>query len=160
MAITIIVAKSNNGIIGKDGDLPWRLPEDLKRFKRLTTGNIVVMGRKTYDSIGRPLPNRKNIVISRNTSLKIEGVEVESDLINVLKRNREENVYVIGGGQIYVDALPFTEKLEVTEVDVELVGDTSFPEIDSSHWKEIFREKRVDPESNLTYSFVSLERVA
>ncbi len=160
MAITIIVAKSNNGIIGKDGDLPWRLPEDLKRFKRLTTGNIVVMGRKTYDSIGRPLPNRKNIVISRNTSLKIEGVEVESDLINVLKRNREENVYVIGGGQIYVDALPFTEKLEVTEVDVELVGDTSFPEIDSSHWKEIFREKRVDPESNLTYSFVSLERIA
>ncbi|MEK9872635.1 MAG: dihydrofolate reductase [Betaproteobacteria bacterium] len=160
MAITIIVAKSNNGIIGKDGDLPWRLPEDLKRFKRLTTGNIVVMGRKTYDSIGRPLPNRKNIVISRNTSLKIEGVEVESDLINVLKRNREENVYVIGGGQIYVDALPFTEKLEVTEVDVELVGDTSFPEIDSSKWKEIFREKRVDPESNLTYSFVSLERIA
>ncbi len=160
MAITIIVAKSNNGIIGKDGDLPWRLPEDLKRFKRLTTGNIVVMGRKTYDSIGRPLPNRKNIVISRNTSLKIEGVEVEYDLINVLKRNQEENVYVIGGGQIYVDALPFTEKLEVTEVDVELVGDTSFPEIDSSHWKEIFREKRVDPESNLTYSFVSLERIA
>ena len=160
MAITIIVAKSNNGIIGKDGDLPWRLPEDLKRFKRLTTGNIVVMGRKTYDSIGRPLPNRKNIVISRNTSLKIEGVEVEYDLISVLKRNQEENVYVIGGGQIYVDALPFTEKLEVTEVDVELVGDTSFPEIDSSQWKEIFREKRVDPESNLTYSFVSLERIA
>ena len=160
MAITIIVAKSNNGIIGKDGDLPWRLPEDLKRFKRLTTGNIVVMGRKTYDSIGRPLPNRKNIVISRNTSLKIEGVEVEQDLIDVLKRNQEENVYVIGGGQIYVDALPFSEKLEVTEVDVELVGDTSFPEIDSSQWKEIFREKRVDPESNLTYSFVSLERIA
>jgi len=160
VAITIIVAKSNNGIIGKDGDLPWRLPEDLKRFKRLTTGNIVVMGRKTYDSIGRPLPNRKNIVISRNTSLRIEGVEVEYDLIDVLKRNQEENVYVIGGGQIYVDALPFTEKLEVTEVDVELVGDTSFPEIDSSHWKEIFREKRVDPESNLTYSFVSLERIA
>jgi len=160
VAITIIVAKSNNGIIGKDGDLPWRLPEDLKRFKRLTTGNIVVMGRKTYDSIGRPLPNRKNIVISRNTSLRIEGVEVEYDLIDVLKRNQEENVYVIGGGQIYVDALPFTEKLEVTEVDVELVGDTSFPEIDSSQWKEIFREKRVDPESNLTYSFVSLERIA
>ena len=160
MAITIIVAKSNNGIIGKDGDLPWRLPEDLKRFKRLTTGNIVVMGRKTYDSIGRPLPNRKNIVISRNTSLKIEGVAVEYDLIDVLKRNQEENIYVIGGGQIYVDALPFTEKLEVTEVDVELVGDTSFPEIDSSQWKEIFREKRVDPESNLTYSFVSLERIA
>ena len=160
MAITIIVAKSNNGIIGKDGDLPWRIPEDLKRFKRLTTGNIVVMGRKTYDSIGRPLPNRKNIVISRNTSLKIEGVEVEQDLIDVLKRNQEENVYVIGGGQIYVEALPFSEKLEVTEVDVELVGDTSFPEIDSSHWKEIFREKRVDPESNLTYSFVSLERIA
>ena len=160
MAITIIVAKSNNGIIGKDGDLPWRIPEDLKRFKRLTTGNIVVMGRKTYDSIGRPLPNRKNIVISRNTSLKIEGVEVEQDLIDVLKRNQEENVYVIGGGQIYVEALPFSEKLEVTEVDVELVGDTSFPEIDSSQWKEIFREKRVDPESNLTYSFVSLERIA
>ena len=159
MAITIIVAKSNNGIIGKDGDLPWRIPEDLKRFKRLTTGNIVVMGRKTYDSIGRPLPNRKNIVISRNTSLKIEGVEVEQDLIDVLKRNQEENVYVIGGGQIYVDALPFSEKLEVTEVDVELVGDTSFPEIDSSQWKEIFREKRVDLESNLTYSFVSLERL-
>jgi dihydrofolate reductase len=159
VAITIIVAKSNNGIIGKDGDLPWRLPEDLKRFKRLTTGNIVVMGRKTYDSIGRPLPNRKNIVISRNTSLRIEGVEVEYDLIDVLKRNQEENVYVIGGGQIYVDALPFTEKLEVTEVDVELVGDTSFPEIDSSQWKEIFREKRVDSESNLTYSFVSLERI-
>ena len=159
MAITIIVAKSNNGIIGKDGDLPWQLPEDLKRFKRLTTGNIVVMGRKTYDSIGRPLPNRKNIVISRNTSLKIEGVDVEHDLVDVLKRNQEENVYVIGGGQIYVDALPFTEKLEVTEVDVELVGDTSFPEIDSSQWKEIFREKRVDSESNLTYSFVSLERL-
>ena len=160
MAITIIVAKSNNGIIGKDGGLPWRLPEDLKRFKRLTTGNIVVMGRKTYDSIGRALPNRKNIVISRNTSLKIEGVEVEHDLIDVLKCNQEENVYVIGGGQIYVDALPLTEKLEITEVDVELVGDTSFPEIDSSQWKEIFREKRVDRESNLTYSFVSLERIA
>jgi dihydrofolate reductase len=160
VAITIIVAKSNNGIIGKDGDLPWRLPEDLKRFKRLTTGNIVVMGRKTYDSIGRPLPNRKNIVISRNMSLKIEGVDVEHDLVDVLKRNQEENVYVMGGGQIYVEALPFSEKLEVTEVDVELVGDTSFPEIDSSQWKEIFREKRVDPESNLTYSFVSLERIA
>ena len=160
MAITIIVAKSNNGIIGKDGDLPWRLPQDLKRFKRLTTGNVVVMGRKTYDSIGRPLPNRKNIVISRNTSLKIEGVEIEHDLIDVLKRNQGENVYVIGGGQIYADSLPLTEKLEITEVDVELIGDTSFPEIDSSHWKEIFREKRVDSESNLTYSFVSLERIA
>lgn len=135
--INIIVAVAQNGVIGCHNRLIWHISEDLKRFKALTTGHPVVMGRKTYESIGRALPNRRNIVISRNTELKIEGVEVVDSLEKAIAMCGAEDLFVIGGGEIYRAALPIADRLYLTQVAQSPDGDTFFPEINSGQWREV-----------------------
>lgn len=134
--IAIIAAVGRNGAIGKDNDLLCHVPGDLKRFRAITTGNAVIMGRKTFDSIGKPLPGRKNIVVSRQKDLKIDGVNVVSSLEEALKKTMFENeVFIIGGGQIYEQVLPLASKLYLTVIDKDFEADTFFPEIDYSEWQ-------------------------
>jgi len=135
MDIVLIAALAKNGVIGKDGALPWHLPDDLRRFKALTLGKPIVMGKKTYASIGRPLPKRRNIVLSR-TSPAIEGVEVVRSVDEALDLLRDEpEVCVIGGGEIYAAFLPLATRLELTHVEADVEGDASFPEIDPAMWQ-------------------------
>jgi dihydrofolate reductase len=141
MLLSIIVAVSQNGVIGRDGDMPWKLSTDLKRFKALTLGKPVVMGRKCFQSIGRPLPGRPNIVITRDRAFTVAGVEVVSSLEEGLalgcKRARDlgaDEVCVIGGGEIYRQAMDLVDVLHVTHIDATIDGDTTFPAIDANVW--------------------------
>lgn len=135
--ISLIAAIGKNNELGKDNQLLWHLPDDLKRFKELTTGHTIVMGRKTFESIGKPLPNRRNIVITRDTSYKKEGVEVIHSLEEV--ENLPEEIFIIGGGEIYAQALPFADRLYLTQVDTTLDADTFFPPFEKSEWNETER---------------------
>jgi dihydrofolate reductase len=157
--IALIVAMARNRVIGKGGALPWRLPEDLKRFRSLTMGHPIIMGRKTYDSIGRPLPGRRNIVISRQPGLVIDGVETAASLQAALKMVADAGeVFVIGGQQIYQAALPIADRIELTRIDRDFEGDVLFPEIDPEQWIESQCEAGQNAESGLKYQFVRLER--
>ena len=159
--INIIVAKAENNVIGNKNQLIWHLPNDLKRFKQLTTGHPIIMGRKTFESIGKPLPNRTNIVITRNTVWTAEGiVTVHSleDAIQLASRTDSE-IFIIGGGNIYQQALKLADVLEVTEVHQDFEGDAHFPEIDLNQWQETFREKHpADEKHSIEYSFVTYIR--
>ena len=136
MTISIIVAMTNNRVIGKDNQMPWHLSDDLKNFKKLTLGKTVIMGRLTYDSIGKPLPNRKNIVLSR--SLKDKKVDVLSNVEEALEvTSAEEEVFIIGGQDIYSQTIKKATKLYITMIDSEIEGDKFFPNIDLSDWKII-----------------------
>ena len=143
MSIILVAAISRNGVIGSDGTLPWHIPEDLKRFKELTSGHVVLMGRKTWESIPekfRPLPNRTNLVITRQTSLEVPtGVEVFSSIESALSAHAEDDVYVIGGAEIYRQTISLADRLEITHVDRDVAGDALFPSIDSAVWKETQR---------------------
>lgn len=140
--ISMIVAVAQNGIIGTEGTMPWHITEDFKHFKAVTLGHPVVMGRKTYESIGRPLPGRRNIIISRQEGLCIEGCEVVGSLEAALALCAEsDELFIIGGGQIYAQAMPLAHKLYITHVGIEASGDTRFPEIVPSEWREISREE-------------------
>lgn len=132
--LAVIVAVAKNGVIGRNNELPWRLRADLQWFKRTTTGNTIVMGRKTYESIGRPLPNRDNIVLSRNASLKAEGCLVVPDIESACAQASRGDVFVIGGAQIYRRTLPQADRLFITVVDAYVDGDTWLPFIDLSDW--------------------------
>lgn len=141
--ITIVVAVSSNGIIGRDGDMPWRLSTDLKRFKALTLGKPVIMGRKTFQSIGKPLPGRPNIVVTRDANFHAEGVEAVSSLDAAIAKATElaevdgqDEICVIGGGEIYRQAIALADILHVTHVETGVEGDTSFPPIDPELWQE------------------------
>lgn len=139
--ISLIVAVAQNGIIGTGGTMPWHITEDFRHFKAVTLGHAVVMGRKTYDSIGRPLPGRRNIVITRNADLRIEGCQMAASLEGALAMcEGEEEVFVIGGGEIYRQAMPLATKLYITHVGVEVEGDTRFPTI-GPEWREVRREE-------------------
>lgn len=159
MLISLIVAVSSNQIIGKNNQLIWHLPADLKHFKQLTTGHTVFMGRKTYDSIGKPLPNRRNVVISRSVT-QIEGCEVAASLEDALKLSSEEKeVFMIGGAEIYRQALPLANRIYLTHVHQDFDGDTFFPEIDAETWQETEREDFLPDEKNkLSYSFITLNK--
>ncbi|MFA0809880.1 dihydrofolate reductase [Microbulbifer epialgicus] len=165
ISIALIAAVARNGAIGKDNGLPWRLSGDLQFFKRTTMGKPVVMGRKTYESIGRPLPGRANIVITRNKDWQADGVEVVDSLEAALDLAREraaqtgaKELMVIGGAQIYRQALPLAARLYVTEVDTEVEGDAFFPEIDGS-WVEVMRECYPDSDKNeYNYALVQYDR--
>ncbi|MEI2296491.1 dihydrofolate reductase [Ensifer sp. MJa1] len=145
--ISIVVAVAANGVIGRDGDLPWRLSTDLKRFKALTIGKPVIMGRKTWASLGRPLPGRANIVITRNADFVAEGASVVPSLdAAIALANREaavagaDEICVIGGGEIYRQAIALADILHVTEVQAEVEGDTRFPDIDPQVFEKVFEE--------------------
>ena len=145
---------SKNRVIGDSNTLIWHLPEDLKRFKQLTTGNAIVMGRKTYESIGRPLPNRRNIIITRDKDYSVEGCEVVNSLEEAFLITGSD-CFVIGGGEIYKQSLSYSEKIYLTLIDKDFEGDTEFPEI-NSEWKEINKEEFESIEFN--WSFIEYER--
>ena len=161
--LSIIVAKAKNNIIGKDNKLIWKLPEDLKRFKELTTGHTIIMGRKTFESLGRILPNRKHIIFSQNPDFKIddENVRVVHSMLEIQEyiENKDEN-FVIGGSMIYNLLMPYVTKMYVTEINQEFEGDTFFPRIDTTIWKEVSREKGIKNEENpLDYDYVIYEKI-
>ncbi|MFN0291750.1 dihydrofolate reductase [Pedobacter helvus] len=157
---TIVVAISSNNAIGKDNQLLWHLPADLKHFKNITSGHTIIMGRKTYDSIGKPLPNRRNIVITRQNGLQLTGVEVVNSLEDALSLCKaEEQVFIIGGAEIYRQALPLAHKIELTRVHQEFDADAFFPQLDNETWKEVWKEDHLPDEKNkFAYTFSTLER--
>ena len=143
MRIGIYVAVARNGVIGNQGEMPWRLSTDLKRFKAITMGKPVVMGRKTWESIGKPLPGRRNIVVTRNRDFFADGADVAPSVPAALDMARSDaaaEVAVIGGGEIYRQAIDLADTLHVTHVEAELEGDTRFPDIDLAIWKPVTRE--------------------
>ena len=157
--ISIIVAMSENSVIGLNNQLPWHISEDLKNFKKTTLNHCVIMGRKTYESIGKPLKDRRNIVISRSKSLLIDGVEVVNSLdraISIVDDSSE--IFIIGGEQIYTISLPMATHLYVTKVNGEYKGDAFFPDYIRDEWKEIAREDLIS-ESSLNFSFLKYERI-
>jgi dihydrofolate reductase len=135
MIISLVAAMAENRVIGKEGGLPWRLPDDLKHVKRLTVDHTVIMGRRTFDEIQRPLPNRRNVVISRNPSFHPEGVVVVPDLAEALALGvTEGEVFILGGGEIFRLALPLADRLYLTVVHAQIEGDTYFPPFDEAAW--------------------------
>lgn len=162
MLISIIVAVSANGVIGKDNQLIWRLPDDLKRFKNLTLGHPMIMGRKTFESIGRPLPGRTSIVITRNPGFFAEGVVLATSLSDAIQKARQtetSEAFVIGGGNIYEQALPLSDNLYLTEVHTELDGDTFFTIPNPNVWTERNRIKhQADDRHEYAFDFVDLTR--
>lgn len=159
--LSIIVAVSENNAIGKNNQLLWHLPADLRHFKELTTGHTIIMGRKTYDSIGKPLPNRKSIVITRSSDLVIEGVDVVNSLQEAINScGANENAFIIGGAEIYNQAMPYASTIHLTKVHKEYEADTFFPEINPIEWKEIDSVTyQADEKNNVAYTFSTLERI-
>lgn len=149
MRISLIVAVSENNVIGRENDLPWRLSADLKRFKRTTMGHHMIMGRKTYESIGRPLPGRTSVVLTRQDDYQAaEGVRVAKTWEQAIQECDDDEVFVIGGEQIYRVALPHANRLYLTEVHCRISGDAHFPEWDANAWSEVAREFTADGERN------------
>lgn len=156
--IKIVVAVSKNWVIGNNNTLIWKLPNDLKRFKEITTGGSVVMGRKTYESIGRPLPNRRNIIITRDLNYHIEDCEVVNSIEEALLLTNND-CFIIGGGEIYKQSLPITDIIYLTRIDEEFEGDTYFPELNKNDWFESLNESFEPDEKNKhKYSFIKYER--
>ncbi|MEY4593834.1 MAG: hypothetical protein RIQ47_244 [Bacteroidota bacterium] len=160
MSLSIIVALSENHVIGSGNQLPWKLSADLKRVKALTMGHHLIMGRKTYESIGRPLPGRTNVIITRNGSYAPEGCVVVNSLAAALELAKEDSeAFVFGGGEIFREALPLVNKIYLTKVHCVIDGDTHFPELTSSEWIELNREEfKADEKNEYDYSFVTLQR--
>ena len=160
MIVSLVVAWAENGVIGKDNRLPWRLPADLRYFQQLTTGHTIVMGRKTFDSIGKPLPNRHSIVITRRRDFHADGVDVARSLDEALAMaGGEDEVFIVGGAEIYRAALPLTDRMYVTVVHASPEGDVSFPPFDESDWTIVKSERHERDERHAEpYSFVVMER--
>ena len=158
--ITIIAAIANNNALGMDNKLIWYLPNDLKRFKSVTNGHHVIMGRKTFESLGKPLPNRTSIIITRNKNYKAAGCFIVNSLEEALEKAKDdENPYILGGAEIYKLAMPIADKLDLTIVHHEFEADAFFPPIDTSIWKENSREYfKADEMNKYDYSFVTYER--
>lgn len=164
MTLSLLVAVADNGVIGRDGQLPWHLPDDLKRFKTLSLGKPVIMGRRTFDSIGRALPGRRNLVLTRaaTPALLAAGVEPVADLATALQRCAgAPEVCVIGGAAVYAAALPLARRIYLTEVHCRPQGDVCFPALPAGEWREVERVPHPADEKHAhAMSFVTLERVA
>jgi dihydrofolate reductase len=165
MILSAIVATDKNGVIGKDDDIPWHLPADLKYFKRRTLNHHIIMGRKTFESIGRPLPKRTNIIVTRNPFFMVSNCLVAGSLqeaIDLARNNGEDEAFIIGGGTIYEQAMPLTDRLYLTEVDTEVEnGEVFFPAVDPAVWSEVSSEAHQPDEKNPhAYTFKVLERKA
>ncbi len=159
MTVSIILAKSENGVIGRKNALPWTLPADLSRFKMLTTGNVVIMGRKTFESIGKPLPDRKNIVLSRNERFRPQGVEVINSLAKALEIP-DSDLFVIGGADVFQQAIAHADRIFMTLVHTTVEGDSFFPELDPTEWKIVDSVRwEADLDHVYPYSFLNFERV-
>ncbi len=158
MTVSLIVAYSTNRTIGQDNARPWKLPGDLAHFKRTTMGCPVIMGRKTWESLGRPLPGRRNIVITRQTGYQATGAETVTSLDQALERTRDSaEVFVIGGAQIYAQSLSVASRVVATEVHAHVQGDAFFPELDSNIWQETSRNHQPE-ENGLSYDLVEYRR--
>jgi dihydrofolate reductase len=157
MIISFIAAMSQNRVIGRDQGLPWNLPEDLKRFRRITKGHPVIMGRKTFDSIGKPLPARENIVITRQ-EITIPGVKVVSNIDQALKlfEGTDQEVFILGGGQIFSESLPRADRIYLTLIEQDFEGDVLFPEVNWSQFKKTFEEVHTEP---MPYRFINYDRI-
>jgi dihydrofolate reductase len=162
--LTLIVARARNGVIGRDNQLPWRLPEDLAFFKRTTMGAPIVMGRKTHESIGRVLPGRRNIVVTRNANRSFDGCDTVTGLPDALilaARDGAQEVFLIGGAELFREGWPLAHKLIVTEIDADFDGDITIAAPDTAAWKEVSREThRASAPNDFSYSFVVYERRA
>lgn len=158
--LSLVWAMANNRVIGANNSLPWKLPADLRYFRRLTTGHHVIMGRKNYESIGRPLPDRVNIVVSGQTAYQAPGCHVVRSIEEALQMAAgDSEVFVIGGATIYAQTLQRADRLYVTRINAEIPGDTVFPEFDEDAWLETTREEHPADEHNpYDYSFITLER--
>lgn len=155
--IAYVVAYSKNRVIGKDGELPWKLPNDIQYFKQLTEGNTVVMGRKTYDAIGKPLTNRKNVVMTRSRNFHPQGVEVVHSKKEVLAH--QEDLYIIGGAQIFSLFFDVVDRLYITEIDIVVSGDTFFPDWDLTQFKLVEKKEGIlDEQNTLPHTFYTYER--
>ena len=161
MRLSMIAAMADNRVIGKDNKMPWHLPADLQWFKKTTLGSPILMGRKTYDSIGRPLPGRLNIILSRNKGLKIEGCTVVNSLDDALNAAKgADEVFITGGAYLYEKFLENAERLYLTLIDGKFEGDTFFPDYTEYQWEEIERIDNLADEKNpYPYSFITLERI-
>ena len=161
MIISLIAAASENNVIGKEGELPWDLPNDLKFFRSTTSGHPVIMGRKTFESIGHPLPKRRNIVITRGTAYEAEGAEIVHSIDDALSlfADDDEEVFIIGGGEVYQQALPLADRVYLTRVHTVIEGDAFFPELDDEGWEEVSSEHHgTDEEHEFAYTFFTFER--
>ena len=163
MKITLIAAMAENRVIGRDGGLPWRLPDDLRRFKRRTQGHVVIMGRRTYESLAAPLPNRPAIVVSRSRDLDTGEATLANSLdeaLDIARGRGEDEVFILGGSEIYAMALPLADRLELTVVHAEIEGDTYFPEFDLAAWTITEDQRReADDRHEHPFSFRCYERV-
>lgn len=163
MIISLVAAASDNNVIGKDNWMPWDLPAELAHFRAYTRGKTVIMGRKTYDAVGRPMPNRHNIIVSRNTDLMIPGVDVVSsieDALELAKKDPTEEICVIGGEQIYKAALPYADRISLSRVHTTIEGgEAFFPEVDWNEWTEISTEEHpADADNTIPFTKLIYER--
>jgi dihydrofolate reductase len=159
VGISLIAALSNNSVIGVNGKIPWELKEDLTHFKETTLGSAIIMGRKTFESIGKPLAERLNIVMTSNPK-GLDGIQEVSSIENAIKvgLNFSENIFVIGGQSIYETFLPISTKMYLTFIDIEVSGDTFFPKWDKSEWEEVSRKRFKNKIKEIEYSFVEFNR--
>jgi dihydrofolate reductase len=160
MIKSLVVARARNGVIGRNNQLPWKLPADLAYFKRVTLGHPVIMGRRTWESIGKPLPGRHNIVVTRNAGYRAEGATVVGSLAEALRAAGEvEEACVIGGTSLFAESLPIADRIHLTEVDADVPGDTFFPPFDRSEWeeREVARQGR-DERHEYPFRILVLER--
>ena len=164
MLISLIVAHSSNRVIGIDGQLPWHIPDDLKYFKAITMGKPIIMGRKTFDSIGKPLPGRLNIIITRNTDLTIEECVVVNNLEAAITEAKnyfktqdtdQEEIFIIGGAQIFEQSMEFVNKIYITEVHADYAGDVFFDELSDNDWIEVSRDLHDSENDKIPFSFVT-----
>ena len=167
LPVSLIVAATRNQVIGRDNQMPWHLPEDLRYFKQRTLGKPIIMGRKTWESLGRPLPGRLNIVITRQAGLELEGAEVFTDLEAALQRGHEWAVQkgadegmVIGGGQLYQEALRLAQRVYLTRIELDLEGDTFFPVLDAQHWQQTEAQPHPAKNQEPGYTFEVWQRTA
>lgn len=165
LPVSLIVATTRNQVIGRDNQMPWHLPADLRYFKQRTLGKPIIMGRKTWESLGRPLPGRLNIVISRQADVELEGAEVFADLTAAIQRGQEwakqqgvAEVMVIGGGQIYQQALAFAQRVYLTRIELELEGDAFFPVLDTQQWQQVEAQAHPAQDKEPGYTFEVWQR--
>lgn len=160
--LALIAAVARNGVIGRDGDLPWRIPADLQFFKTATMGKPMIMGRRTFESIGKALPGRTNIVVTRSGDFTADDVEVAADFdqaLTIAARQDAGEVMVIGGGEIYAAAMARADRLYLTEVHLDAEGDVHFPQFDLAQWREVSRDDHAAEGDTPAFSFVTLERI-
>lgn len=156
--LSLIVAMARNGVIGVNNALPWHLPEDLKHFKALTMGHHIIMGRRTYESIGRPLPGRTTVIVTRDPAYAMAGCLVAHSLAEAVQRcHGDDEAFFVGGASLYEQALPLADRMYITEIQADYQGDAHFPAIDRTQWRETARAREVSP-TGLAYHFVVYDR--